>query len=96
MVAPSKLFLENVKPEACWEALLSAVVSCKKCILASCGVPEEERSPSLSLFRYQGSQGRSMGDGPHLRVGKAYFSLGCLPATVGLPQRLFKARILDA
>jgi hypothetical protein len=77
-------------PESCWEALLSAVVSCKKCILASCGVLEEESPPGLSDFGYQGGKGRSMGDRPHLGVGNAYFLMRCLFAAFRLLLLLLK------
>lgn len=42
---------------------------------------EEESTPGLSIFRYHGGKGRSMGDGPHLGVGKAHFLMRCLFAT---------------
>jgi hypothetical protein len=54
-------------------ALLSAIVSCKKCILASCGVLEEESSPGLLYCGYHGGRGRSMGIIPHLGVGNFHF-----------------------
>jgi hypothetical protein len=88
--------VKNVRPEGCWEALLSAVVSCKKCILASCGVLEEESPPGLSGLFYHGGKGRSMGDGPHLGVGNAHFLVWCLSAAFRLRQRLLKIPCSDS
>ena len=45
---------------------------------------EEESPPGLSIFRYHDGKGRSMGDGPHLGVGNAYFLMRCLSAAFRL------------
>ncbi len=68
-------------------ALLSAIVSCKKWILASCGVLEEESSPGLLYYGYHWGRGRSMGVIPHLRVGNFHFLLWRLSADFVLVDR---------